>query len=234
MGNRLLIIQHERREGPGYIADWAAARNVALDIVDPKREMLPDGGYDGLIVLGGLMDVRDREKLSWLAREIDWLGRAIRQPIPVLGICLGSQLLAHALGADVIEMPTEELGWLPVNPVPGWKMGTGLVFHAHKYRFAIPAGARCLAESKLCPHQAFSAGDNILGLQFHLEWSADDIARLFPKYFARHGSPEIFHDAGRRALFEILDTHFSPLISVDAPSKSTSPLRRFAQRLYLQ
>lgn len=233
MGNRLLVIQHEKHEGPGYIADWAAARNIELVVVDPKKEILPGGGYDGLVILGGLMDVRDCDEFPWLAGEIDWLGRVLQQSVPVLGICLGSQLLAHALGAELIEMPQEELGWLPVTPVRDWTLGTGLVFHAHRYRFAIPAGARCLAESKLCPHQAFSAGDNILGLQFHLEWTAEDIERLFPHYFTRHGSPEIFHEASRRALFEILDRHFSPLVSAGAPCRPPSPLLRFVQRLHL-
>ncbi|WP_323843810.1 type 1 glutamine amidotransferase [Microbulbifer magnicolonia] len=233
MSNRLLVIQHEQGEGPGYIADWAAARSVELEIVDPKEQVLPDSGYHGLIILGGLTDVHQRRQLAWLAREIDWIGCATRRSVPVLGICLGSQLLAHALGAEVIEMPQEELGWLPVTPMRDWGLHTGLVFHAHKYRFAIPAGARCLAESKLCPHQAFSVGTNILGLQFHLEWSQQDIARLFPEYFARHGSPEIFHEAGRRALFQILDTHFGPLASVSTRSQSSNPLSRLAQRIHI-
>ncbi|MFC6635226.1 type 1 glutamine amidotransferase [Microbulbifer taiwanensis] len=231
MSNRLLVIQHEKHEGPGYIADWAAARGVELEIIDPRQQLLPDCGFDGLVVLGGLMDVRDHRELPWLAWEIDWISRATRTSVPILGICLGSQLLAHALGAEVIEMPQEELGWLPVTPKRDWQFGTGLVFHAHKYRFAIPEGARCLAESKLCPHQAFSAGAHILGLQFHLEWSAEDIAQLFPEYYARYGSPEIFHEASRRALFQILDNHFDTLTSAHIKQRPPISLLGFAQRL---
>lgn len=212
MRNRLLIVQHEDGEGPGYIAHWAEERALELTLVNPRTEALPEGGFDGLVILGGLTNVRDKIELPWLAREIDWIGSATRAALPILGICLGSQLLAHALGAAVTEMPEEELGWLPLNRQQQLGISTGLVFHAHRYRFAIPAGAKCLAASRLCPHQAFSAGKNILGLQFHLEWSAEDIARLFPDYFARHGSPEIFHSASRQALFQILDRHFDALV----------------------
>ncbi|WP_444930407.1 type 1 glutamine amidotransferase [Microbulbifer sp. SSSA002] len=209
MSKPILVIQHEATEGPGYIGDWAEQQQIPLSILNPQQSPLPQSGFSGVILLGGLMNVCDRDKYSWLADEIAWVKNCIEQPIPILGICLGAQILAHALGAEIRPLPREEMGWLPIRSTAGADFNLGHVFHAHSYYFAIPEGAKCLAESDLCPHQAFLFGKNVLGLQFHLEWSPTDIARLFPQHLKIHGTPEALHRKGRDSLFKLLDAHFT-------------------------
>ncbi|WP_444894433.1 type 1 glutamine amidotransferase [Microbulbifer sp. JMSA004] len=208
MSKPILVIQHEEKEGPGYIYDWAVENQIPLTIIKPQESPLPQNGFRGIILLGGLMDVCEHKNLPWLAEEIAWVKSRIEQPIPILGICLGAQILAYALGAEIQQLPHEEMGWLPIRSSTQLDLNLHTVFQAHSYYFAIPEGARCLAESNLCPHQAFLFDKKVLGLQFHLEWSSEDIAQLFPEYYKVHGSPEELHQKGRNSLFKMLDAHF--------------------------
>ncbi|WP_226647698.1 type 1 glutamine amidotransferase [Microbulbifer variabilis] len=216
MQKPILIIQHGEDEGPGYIADWASQHQIPTTILNPQESVLPENGFSGVIIFGGMMNVKDHKLLPWLADEIQWVKRTIHQQIPFLGICLGAQILAHALGADIKPMEQEELGWHSLD----WMAAQNLiisnedkVFQAHSYYFEIPEGAKRLASSKLCPNQAFLYRDNILGLQFHLEWSQQKVAQLFPEHFQKYGSPEKNHSASHEVLFEIINTH---LISREA------------------
>ncbi|WHI47960.1 type 1 glutamine amidotransferase [Microbulbifer sp. SSSA008] len=211
MTKPILIIQHEETEGPGYIYDWATEKRIPLSIINPQKSPLPQSDFSGVIILGGMMNVCERERLPWLANEIAWVKNCIELPIPILGICLGAQILAYALEAEVRQLPQEEMGWLPIRSTTALNFNLENVFQAHSYFFEIPEGAICLAESDLCPHQAFIFGKNVLGLQFHLEWSQTDVAKLFPEHFKIHGSPEALHRKGRNLLFQLLDAHFTQL-----------------------
>jgi GMP synthase-like glutamine amidotransferase len=132
---------------------------------------------DGLIVLGGPMSATDDRALPWLASEKRFIAGAIAASKRVLGICLGAQLIASVLGAKVFANPEPEIGWFPIDPVPGGPESafsmffreTTDVFHWHGETFELPPGATHLARSAGCEHQAFAIGKNVLGIQFHLE-----------------------------------------------------------------
>ncbi|AWF80703.1 hypothetical protein BTJ40_07670 [Microbulbifer sp. A4B17] len=208
MTKPILVIQHEKNEGPGYIADWAKENKIPLTVIRPQDSLLPQEGFGGVILLGGMMNICDSRTLPWLTSEIEWVKQFVEQPTPVLGICLGAQILAHILGAEIHPLPQEEMGWLPIRSAACPCFSNVQVFHAHSYYFEIPEGARRLAESDLCAHQAFLFGKTIMGLQFHLEWSKADIGQLFPDYLKTFDSPEKLHLKARDLLFKILNAHF--------------------------
>lgn len=133
--------------------------------------------YDGLIILGGPMGVYESKTYPHLAEEIHAIRGAIETEKPVLGICLGAQLIAAALGAEVRPGTDKEIGWYDValtadgkkDPVLGEIDETEKIFQWHRDVFEIPEGAACLAKSKACPNQAFRYGKKVYGFQFHLE-----------------------------------------------------------------
>lgn len=142
-------------------------------------QLVPSGlnEYDGLIIMGGPMGVYEQEHYPFLRKEIRLVEEALRKDIPVLGICLGSQLLAAALGAPVTKGKTKEIGWYPVTLAqaatsdPLW---TGLkspftAYHWHGDVFELPSDAVSLASSERTPHQAFRYGRSAYGVMFHME-----------------------------------------------------------------
>jgi len=143
---------------------------------DPEaRPKIKD--YDGLIVLGGPMGVYETAKHPHLAVEMACIKEAIQQEKPVLGICLGAQLIAAALGAAVAPNENKEIGWYGVSLTPSGKTDPVLgelsekemIFQWHADRFDVPKGAERLAGSELCENQAFRFGERVYGFQFHLE-----------------------------------------------------------------
>ncbi len=132
---------------------------------------------DGLIVLGGSMSVNQMDEYPHLATEVKLIQQALEKDIPILGICLGSQLIAKALGAEVFPNPEKEIGWYDVSVTQAGKVDplfscfqeTEKLFQWHGDTFTLPAGAELLATSKLCANQAYRYRDNVYGLQFHLE-----------------------------------------------------------------
>jgi len=136
----------------------------------------------GLIVMGGPMSANDDH--AWLRQEMDAIRQAVHRGIPVLGICLGAQLVAKALGARVYRNPEKEIGWFPLDWTPAAQTdglfagfaGSDTVFQWHGETFDLPAGALHLAYSGACRNQAFRAGENVYGLQFHLEVTPEMIA----------------------------------------------------------
>ncbi len=172
------VLQHEPFEGLGSMAPRLAALGAEIRTTrlyeDPALPASNDG--DLLIVMGGSMSVNDEAQLPWLRAEKHFLRAAIDAGGAVLGVCLGAQLIADALGACVTRNPVPEIGWFPVEAVP---LPAGLdtfrfpdrfwAFHWHGETFALPPGAIHLARSAHCPHQAFQFGARVIGLQFHLE-----------------------------------------------------------------
>lgn len=133
--------------------------------------------YNGLIVLGGHMGVYEADKYQHIKTELKLIEEALKKDIPILGICLGAQLLAHALGAEVKKHTIKEIGWCDVDfnqealndPLFNHFRPKEKLFQLHGDAFAIPDSATKLASSELCPSQAFRYGKKVYGLQFHLE-----------------------------------------------------------------
>ncbi|MYC13454.1 MAG: amidotransferase [Gemmatimonadetes bacterium] len=174
---KLHYLQHVPFEGLGSIASWAKARRAQISRTRLfAGEALPSADeIDLLIVLGGPMGVYDERDYPWLIREKDFLKQAIDTGTHILGVCLGAQLIADVLGARVYPNDHKEIGWFPIEGVQTHeKIGlllaqAGKVFHWHGDTYDLPTGATHLAKSRACKHQAFSVGNQILALQFHLE-----------------------------------------------------------------
>jgi len=176
---RIHCLQHVPFEGPAAIGNWAARNGYAITTTTLfEGADLPDqGDFDWLIVMGGPMGVFDEVEHPWLVQEKAFLREAIAAGKTILGICLGAQLIADALGARVYPNAHKEIGWLPIE-LTDQSQSSGLftflphrfeVFHWHGDTFELPAGAVHLARSDGCAHQAFLHEGRVLGLQFHLE-----------------------------------------------------------------
>ncbi len=139
-----------------------------------------------LAVMGGPMNVYEYHRYPWLRREKVFLERAVSASVPSLGVCLGAQLLADVLGAEITRNPQVEIGWHAVrvtaaareSALVGHLPAEFIAFHWHGDTFEMPPGATRLAESDACPNQAFDYGSCILGLQFHLEYSVESIETM--------------------------------------------------------
>ena len=175
---KVLAFRHVPFEGIGRIAPLFEERGIACDYADLYREAVPTpriADYDGLIFLGGPMSAND--PLPFLDRERTLVAQAVERGQPLLGICLGSQLIARSLGAEVHRNPAKEIGWFDIHfteaaaddALFGGISGPETVFHWHSDTWELPPGAARLAWSKACGNQAFRAGRNIYGLQFHPE-----------------------------------------------------------------
>ncbi len=174
----VLIFQHVPSEGPGLIGDMLEGRGIHHIVVETFNDdplPLTPAGFAAAISMGGPMSVNDG--LPLLEKEKDFLIEAVERRIPVLGICLGAQLLASALGASVKPGPGPEVGWGDVtltNEGQNDVLFSGSdplvpVLHWHSETFDIPENAVLLASSPVCNNQAFRFGDVAYGFQFHLE-----------------------------------------------------------------
>jgi len=176
---RIHYFQHVPYEGLGSIGDWAEVNRHPVTVTRFYEDaVIPaDDAFDLLIVMGGPMNVDELSAYPWLASEKAAIDRAIVAGKPVLGICLGAQLIARVLGAAVKPNAHREIGWFPVHKQPdarGQSLSeafpdTCLAFHWHGDTFDLPPGARHLAASEACAQQGFIFGDRVVGLQFHLE-----------------------------------------------------------------
>ena len=176
---RVLGIQHPGGGRCGLLAERCEAGGHDLVEWNPgagEPMPAPLGEFDAVAVFGGGMNVRDTERLPWLRAEIELLREALQDDVPVLGVCLGAQLLAAAAGADVRRSPSPEIGWFDVSrtpegeldPILGRLPSRFLAYEWHSYAFALPAGSVMLAYSAACP-QAFRLGRSAWGVQFHPE-----------------------------------------------------------------
>ncbi len=177
---QLLIIQHVPHEGAGVFGPVfreAGCSLRTLNAADPKVTWPRLNGIDGLVVMGGPQSVYQQARYPFLRNEIALLQDALKAKRPILGVCLGSQLLAAALGAKVTANPQQEIGWYPLMREPGADRDalcetfgqTETVFQWHGDTFALPKGATRLFSSPVCPEQGFRYRDNVYALQFHVE-----------------------------------------------------------------
>lgn len=181
----IVISRHVPGEGPGYLAEFLERRQIPYRIVRiDAGETLPEhlDGVSGLVFMGGPMSVND--PLPWIPQALNLIRRALDAGTPVLGHCLGGQLISKALGGTVRPNAVREIGWFPVTVSQGqaadhWLGALGPrfeVFHWHGETFTIPAGATHILASDACQNQAFVIG-NTLALQCHVEMTAGMVHR---------------------------------------------------------
>ncbi|MGH2834249.1 MAG: type 1 glutamine amidotransferase, partial [Solirubrobacteraceae bacterium] len=175
-----LVIQHVPFEGPGLIAELALREGLSVEVCRVFEEACPTDSRElaGLVVMGGPMGVNDTSEHPHLTDELKLIQSALALQKPILGVCLGAQLLAHALGARVYPGESQEIGWGTVtltldgrsDPVLGAPAAAVLpVFHWHGETFDLPDGAVALARSERYANQAFGFGRCAYGFQFHVE-----------------------------------------------------------------
>ncbi|MDD5474695.1 MAG: type 1 glutamine amidotransferase [Candidatus Methanoperedens sp.] len=185
---RIHSLEHEPFEGLANIEVWAKNRGHSISrTLLFNDEELPDiDDFDWLVIMGGSMNIYEEEKYPWLRKEKNFIAEAIAGKKIVLGVCLGSQLIADVLGGKVSRNRYKEIGWFPVTLTKDAKNssvfstfpGRFTAVHWHGDTFKIPPGAARIAESEACPNQAFEYG-RVIGLQFHLEYSAKSIDLMF-------------------------------------------------------
>ncbi|NGP88699.1 type 1 glutamine amidotransferase [Fodinibius halophilus] len=181
-------LQHVDFEGPGYIRTWAEQNGHSLIGTHLyKEESLPQpDNINALVVMGGPMGVYYEQQHSWLNDEKEFIASCINKQKKVLGICLGAQLIADLLGAEVSAMDHNEIGWFPLkwsdearnHPTFSFLPGQQQVLHWHGDMFEIPNQAVPMGSSKACTRQGFFIPNHILGLQFHLEMTREGLANL--------------------------------------------------------
>ncbi len=179
---RVLMIRHSCNWEQDRCSRWLECQGCRLDYVCPALgEALPDGEcYSAAIIFGGVQSANDSDQFEWMCKELRWIERFISLQRPLLGICLGAQLLARTLGASVYRDPGQqsEIGFRPIYPTPGnqcFITPGQLMFQWHNEGFELPAGARLLARGDQFPNQAFSYAGHVLALQFHPEANHDVI-----------------------------------------------------------
>ncbi len=176
----LLVIQHVPHERLGTFEEGfkvAGCTLRPLHVYDESARWPQLSDVDGIVSMGGPQSVYERVRYPFLAKEIAFLKEALKAKRPILGVCLGAQVLAHALGASVTKNPQKEIGWYPLMREPAAEDDpmfeafgqTETVFQWHGDTLALPKGAVRLASSPLCREQAFRYRDNVYGLQFHVE-----------------------------------------------------------------
>jgi GMP synthase-like glutamine amidotransferase len=190
----ILIFRHVTHEGPGYLADFLnrhslSHRLIRIDQYDP----IPDTAKvaAGLVFMGGPMSVNDN--LPWIPKALSLIRDAVGRDVPVLGHCLGGQLMSKALGGRVTRHRVKEIGWGPVQALPSAETAKWLnglpprfeVFHWHGETFSLPSGATHLLRSRYCRNQAYVLGKH-LALQCHVE-----MTRAMVRTWASEGEDEI-------------------------------------------
>jgi GMP synthase (glutamine-hydrolysing) len=187
MKRTVLILRHVPEEMAGTLEPALRQAGLEISDVDLFREIparLPLDEAAGLVVLGGPMNADEVERYPFLSSDVKWIQQAIDINLPVLGICLGAQLLAKALGARVYRNAVKEIGWYEADFLPAAaddplfaQSGKVVVYQSHGDTFDLPPGAVLLAEATTCRNQAFRWGARAYGLQFHIEMTAEMIER---------------------------------------------------------
>ncbi|MDP3778344.1 type 1 glutamine amidotransferase [Methylotenera sp.] len=177
----VIIFRHFSSEGPGYLAEFLDEQQIPWCLIKiDEGDALPTSidAYSGLVLMGGPMSVND--DLPWIVPVLDLIRQAVDLNVPVLGHCLGAQLMSKALGAEVTKNAVKEIGWGEVK-VSGnsaaqyWfgELESFNAFHWHGETFSLPSSAMHLLASPFCENQAYAIGQKHLALQCHIEMTAD-------------------------------------------------------------
>lgn len=220
---KVLVLKHVASEGPGTLKEGFERAGCQVEELNLyEGEGLPDAdGYSVVVSMGGPMNVYEDQKYPFLKEESDFLRDAIEKGKPVLGICLGGQMIARACGAEVRKAEVEEIGWYPVHITTGgrademfWDFPSQLqVFQWHGDTFEVPEGGKLLFKAPLCKNQAFRYG-NAYALQFHLEVTEGLLRDWF------EGSPKLkdivaeYHKR-RDGLLKMVNSICSRLLDMD-------------------
>jgi len=195
----IAILQHAAYEGPGEIAAWAEQRGHSVSIHHLHRgdSLPPLDSFDLLVVMGGEMNIYQYRVWPWLKAESAFIKSALAAGKKLVGICLGAQFIADALGSRVVQNPHIELGWLPVTWTPEARAAfpglpdSATVLHWHGDTFNLPPGATRLAASEACPEQGFLIKDKCLGLQFHMEVDPSLVKEFVASQGEWHAGPYV-------------------------------------------
>lgn len=228
----ILLIQHAPHEHPAALRRALATQGIPVRWIHPYRgDAYPDvGEIGGIISLGGPMSSNDETEHGWIRPEIRLLQGALHRKLPILGICLGGQLLARALGKRVFANPVAEVGWFPLDLTAAGRRdrifsaapGTPTVYHFHFETFETPEGAGCLARSDGCERQAYKLDEQTYGLQFHpeadhqllAEWMAlDGFDQEIREIQARFGEKTVQSSDVQLALATEAELNSIPLVT---------------------
>lgn len=177
---KVLVFQHVANEILGTLNPALKQQGLRIRYVNFERDPNATPSidkYNGLIILGGYMGVYEADQYTHIKTEMKLIEEALKKDVPILGICLGAQILAHVLGSEVRKAPEKEMGWYDIelttagenSPLLSHFNKTEKIFQMHGDTFDIPKACEHLAQSTICPAQAFSYGRKVFGLQFHLE-----------------------------------------------------------------
>ncbi|MBK1694302.1 amidotransferase [Chromatium weissei] len=185
---QIQVFTHVPFENPAAIANWGHSRNHTLNLTPLySAASLPKlSTFNWLVVMGGPMGANDESLYSWMAAEKQLIAAAIAANKTVIGVCLGAQLIAATLGAQIRRNPEKEIGWFPIELTANGrqaplfkKMPSTLpVFHWHGDTFELPNGAIQIARSAACEQQIFQYGERVIGLQCHLESTPASVSAI--------------------------------------------------------
>jgi GMP synthase-like glutamine amidotransferase len=226
----VLVFRYARTEGPGHFATFLAENGIEWKLVAlDEGDAVPasSAGYAGLGFMGGPMSAND--ELPWTQPVLALMRAAVERGIPVIGHCLGGQMLARATGARVSKNPVKEIGWIPVaverNPVAAEWFGPALerfdTFEWHEDTFAVPAGGHRILTGEHCPNQAYVLDGRHLGMQCHVEVTAEMI-----ETWCRIGIEDIDENFGKSPAVQDALTIRTRML------ENLAPLSATASRLY--